>query len=59
VVKDAQNIADMLIDLAGNVPRDHWDLTAHDLLTGVILHVIHAESDKTHLCLAIAELTGD
>jgi len=46
-VKDAQNIADMLIDPAGNAPRDHWDLTAHDLLTGVILHVIHAEPDKT------------
>jgi type IV secretion system protein VirD4 len=46
-VKDAQNIADMLIDPAGNAPRDHWDLTAHDLLTGVILHVIHAEADKT------------
>jgi type IV secretion system protein VirD4 len=46
-VKDAQNIADMLIDPAGNAPRDHWDLTAHDLLTGVILHVAHAEPDKT------------
>ena len=46
-VKDAQNIADMLIDPAGNAPRDHWDITAHDLLTGVILHVIYAERDKT------------
>src|SRR5208282_5270306 len=46
-VKDAQNIADMLIDPAGNAPRDHWDLTAHDLLTGVILHVVRAEPDKT------------
>jgi len=46
-VKDAQNIADILIDPVGNAPRDHWDMTAHDLLTGVILHVIYAEPDKT------------
>jgi type IV secretion system protein VirD4 len=46
-VKDAQNIADMLVDPAGNTPRDHWDLTGHDLLTGVILHVIHTGSQKT------------
>jgi len=46
-VKDAQNIADMLIDPTGNAPRDHWDLTGHDLLTGVILHVIHTSAQKT------------
>ena len=46
-VKDAQNIADMLIDPTGNAPRDHWDLTGHDLLTGVMLHVIHTSAQKT------------
>jgi type IV secretion system protein VirD4 len=46
-VKDAQNVADILIDPAGNTPRDHWDITAHDLLVGVILHVIYGESNKT------------
>jgi type IV secretion system protein VirD4 len=46
-VKDAQNVADMLIDPASNAPRDHWDLTGHDLLTGVILHVIHTSEQKT------------
>ena len=46
-VKDAQNVADMLIDPASNAPRDHWDLTGHDLLTGVILHVIHTSAQKT------------
>ena len=46
-VKDAQNIADMLIDPSGSAPRDHWDLTAHDLLTAVILHVLYAEPEKT------------
>ena len=50
-VKDAQNIADLLIDPAGAGGHDHWDLhwnlTAHDLLVGVILHVLYAERDKT------------
>jgi len=46
-VKDAQNIADLLIDPSGNAPRDHWDLTAHDLLTAVILHVLYSETEKT------------
>ena len=46
-VKDAQNIADILIDPSGNARRDHWDLTAHDLLTAVILHILYAEPEKT------------
>ncbi len=47
-VRDAQLIADMLIDPDGQGTRDHWDLTAHDLLVGVILHVLYAEQrDKT------------
>ncbi len=46
-VKDAQNIADILIDPSGNAPRDHWDLTAHDLLTAVVLHILYAEREKT------------
>lgn len=46
-VKDAQNIADILIDPSGSAPRDHWDLTAHDLLTAVILHVLYAQPHKS------------
>src|SRR2546426_6776220 len=50
-VKDAQSIADLLIDPAGTGGHDHWDLhwnmTAHDLLVGVILQVLYAERDKT------------
>jgi type IV secretion system protein VirD4 len=46
-VRDAQLIADMLIDPDGQGTRDHWDLTAHDLLVGVILHALYAEPDKT------------
>ena len=27
--------------------RDHWEKTAHALLTGAILHVLYAEEEKT------------
>jgi type IV secretion system protein VirD4 len=47
-VKDVQNIADMLVDPTGEKEsRDHWQLTAHSLLCGAILHVLYAEPDKT------------
>ena len=53
-VRDAQLIADMLIDPDGQGTRDHWDLTAHDLLVGTILHVLYAERQKNlHGCLAV------
>ena len=46
-VRDAQNVADILVDPNGDRVRDHWDRTAHALLVGVILHVLYAEADKT------------
>jgi type IV secretion system protein VirD4 len=46
-VRDAQNVADILIDPNGDRIRDHWDRTAHSLLVGVILHVLYAEGEKT------------
>ncbi|HEY1243954.1 MAG TPA: type IV secretory system conjugative DNA transfer family protein, partial [Hyphomicrobiaceae bacterium] len=47
-VRDVQNIADILVDPEGTRDRrDHWDKTAHTLLTGAILHVLYAESEKT------------
>ena len=50
-VRDAQNVADILVDPNGDKVRDHWDRTAHALLVGVILHVLYAEPDKTlHGC---------
>ena len=53
-VRDAQNIADMLVDPDGDGLRDHWDLTAHDLLVGVILHVLYAEAGTSlHGCLRL------
>jgi type IV secretion system protein VirD4 len=47
-VRDVQNIADILVDPEGTKQlRDHWDKTAHALLTGAILHVLYAEEEKT------------
>jgi type IV secretion system protein VirD4 len=47
-VRDVQNIADILVDPEGmRERRDHWDKTAHALLTGAILHVLYAEREKT------------
>jgi type IV secretion system protein VirD4 len=47
-VKDTQNVADILVDPTGEKEsRDHWQLTAHNLLCGAILHVLYAEADKT------------
>src|SRR5262245_2864491 len=47
-VRDVQNIADILVDPEGaRDRRDHWDKTAHTLLTAAILHVLYAEEEKT------------
>jgi type IV secretion system protein VirD4 len=47
-VRDAQNIADILVDPEGSHERrDHWEKTSHALLVGAILHVLYAEPDKT------------
>ena len=47
-VRDTQNVADILVDPTGDKEtRDHWQATAHSLLTGAILHVLYAEADKT------------
>ena len=47
-VRDAQNIADILVDPDGGLERrNHWDKTSHSLLVGAILHVLYAEKNKT------------
>jgi type IV secretion system protein VirD4 len=47
-VRDVQNIADILVDPEGaKERRDHWEKTAHALLTGAILHVLYAEEEKS------------
>ncbi len=41
-VKDAQNIADIIVDPDGRLEsRNHWQNAAHSLLVGTILHVLH------------------
>ena len=47
-VRDAQNVADVLVDPEGSLEkRNHWEKTSHALLVGAILHVLYAEADKT------------
>ena len=47
-VRDAQNIADILVDPEGALERrNHWEKTSHSLLVGAILHVLYAEAGKT------------
>jgi type IV secretion system protein VirD4 len=47
-VRDVQNIADILVDPEGALERrSHWEKTSHSLLVGAILHILHAEEDKT------------
>lgn len=41
-VKDAQNIADIIVDPDGRLEsRNHWQNAAHSLLVGAILHVLY------------------
>jgi type IV secretion system protein VirD4 len=49
-VQDVQNVVQMLVDpdgRAGEGQEAHWIATASALLTGVILHVLYAEEDKS------------
>ena len=47
-VRDVQDIADILVDPEGALERrNHWEKTSHSLLVGAILHVLHAEEEKT------------
>ncbi|HME69193.1 MAG TPA: IncP-type conjugal transfer protein TraG [Myxococcota bacterium] len=46
-VRDVQNIADMLVDPDGTGAKNHWDLTAEELLVGAMLHVLYVGQDKS------------
>ena len=47
-IRDVQNIADILVDPEGALERrNHWEKTSHSLLVGAILHILHAEEEKT------------
>jgi type IV secretion system protein VirD4 len=46
-IRDAQNIADILVDPDGRGVKDHWDLTAEEVLVASILHVLYVGRNKT------------
>jgi type IV secretion system protein VirD4 len=46
-IRDVQNIADILVDPDGDGGKDHWDLTAQEILAGTILHVLYAGPKKS------------
>jgi len=46
-VRDAQTIAEMVIDPDGKGDKDHWRLSGAALLTAAILHVLYGEEDKS------------
>jgi type IV secretion system protein VirD4 len=46
-VRDAQTVAETLIDPDGAKEKDHWKISGAALLTGAILHVLYAEQDKS------------
>jgi type IV secretion system protein VirD4 len=46
-VRDAQTVAETLIDPDGGKEKDHWKISGAALLTGAILHVLYAEEDKS------------
>ncbi|SPD72446.1 TRAG family protein [uncultured Desulfobacterium sp.] len=47
-VRDAQNIADILVDPEGAKEYlDHWEKTGHSLLVGAILLVLYSEKNKS------------
>jgi type IV secretion system protein VirD4 len=45
-VREAQNIAEILVPKDYRGKRDHWQLTAYKLLVGAILHVLYAGTKK-------------
>jgi type IV secretion system protein VirD4 len=46
-IRDVQNIADLVVDPYGKGKESHWDRTADQFFLGAILHVLHAEADKS------------
>lgn len=46
-VMDAQNLAAAIADPDGEGMDDHWVSTSYAFLTGLILHMLYAEDDKT------------
>ncbi|HXQ29450.1 MAG TPA: IncP-type conjugal transfer protein TraG [Gemmatimonadales bacterium] len=47
LIKDTQNVAQMIVDPDGKGLVDHWAKTSCSLLVGAILHVLYCEPDKS------------
>lgn len=45
--RDVQNICDILVDPQGTGKIEHWERTAHALLTGIIFHLKYTKDDVT------------
>jgi type IV secretion system protein VirD4 len=56
-MRDAQNIADILVDPDGDGTLDHWQLSARTLLTACILHVLYTKKEKN--LASVARLLSD
>jgi type IV secretion system protein VirD4 len=46
-IADVQNITDQLVDPHGKGKDSHWERAADQFFLGSILHVLHAEEDKS------------
>ena len=46
-VADVQNICEILANPFGEAKKDHWNISAVNLLVGVCLHVLYTEKDKS------------
>lgn len=58
-VRDAQNIADILVDPQGTGQLDHWAKTGHALLVGTILHTLYAGEIKQKNLTSVASFLSD
>lgn len=58
-VRDAQNIADILVDPQGTGQLDHWAKTGHALLVGTILHILYAGEVRGKNLATVASFLSD
>jgi type IV secretion system protein VirD4 len=58
-VRDAQNIADILVDPQGTGQLDHWAKTGHALLVGTILHILSSREVRGKDLASVASFLSD
>ncbi len=59
IIKDAQNIALMVVDPEGRGLEDHWAKTAFDLFVGILLYVRLSPAIQSKTLSGIASLLSD